>query len=195
MNEPRPAPLSETEARIIEAAIGTFVRYGAKKTTMADIAEAAGVSRQTVYASFGDKDGIIVACIRHVSEASLAAIRARLGGCATLAEQLTVYFEETVVKSFEMLQEAGDPEDLISGHNQAGKAAIKEAHARQAALIAELLEPYADAIARTGQTPAQLARFVVTVAMDLKYGSEDRSRLDELLYSLRSSVIALTASE
>ena len=112
-----------------------------------------------------------------------------------LSEQLTVYFEETVVKSFEMLQEAGDPEDLISGHNEAGKAAIKEAHARQAALIADLLEPYAEAIARTGQTPAQLARFVVTVAMDLKYGSENRSRLDELLYSLRSSVIALTASE
>ncbi|MDE0381979.1 MAG: hypothetical protein OXI20_22315 [Rhodospirillales bacterium] len=99
------------------------------------------------------------------------------------------------MKSFEMLQEAGDPEDLISGHNQAGKAAIKEAHARQAALIADLLEPYANAIARTGQTPAQLARFVVTVAMDLKYGSESRSSLDELLHSLRSSVIALTASE
>ena len=56
-------------------------------------------------------------------------------------------------------------------------------------------EPYADAIARTGQTPAQLARFVVTVAMDLKYGSKNRSRLDELLHSLRSIVIALTASE
>ncbi len=195
MNEPRPALLSETEARIIEAAIGTFIRYGAKKTTMADIAEAAGVSRQTVYASFGDKDGIIVACIRHISEASLAAIRARLGGCATLAEQLTVYFEETVVKSFEMLQKAGDPEDLISGHNEAGKAAIKEAHTRQAALIADLLEPHATAIARTGQTPAQVARYVVTVAMGLKHGSENRNVLDELLYSLRSSVTALTSSE
>ena len=187
-------PLSETEARIVEAAIGVFVRYGAKKTTMADIAEAAGVSRQTVYASFGDKDGIIVACIRHVSEASLAAIRARLGGCGTLGEGLDVYFEETVVKSFEMLQEAGDPEDLISGHNEAGRAAIEEAHARQAALIAELLEPHADAIARSGQTPAQLARFVVTVAMGLKYGAGDRRALDELLHSLRRSVIALTES-
>ena len=121
MSSVRRIPLTETEARIVEAAIGVFVRYGAKKTTMADIAEAAGISRQTVYASFGDKDGIIVACIRHVSEASLAAIRARLGGCGTLGERLDVYFEETVVKSFEMLQEAGDPEDLISGHNQAGQ--------------------------------------------------------------------------
>ncbi len=186
--------MTATEQKIIEAAIGTFVRYGAKKTAMADIAKAAGVSRQTVYASFGDKDGIIVACIRHVSEASLTAVRAGLGGCGTLGEGLDVYFEETVVKSFEMLQEAGDPEDLISGHNEAGRAAIEEAHARQAALIAELLEPHADAIARSGQTPAQLARFVVTVAMGLKYGAGDRSALDELLHSLRSSVIALTES-
>ncbi len=194
MSSLRRIPLTETEARIVEAAIGIFIRYGAKKTTMADVAEAAGVSRQTVYASFGDKDGIIVACIRHVSEASLAAIRARLGSCGTLGERLDVYFGETVVKSFEMLQEAGDPEDLISGHNQAGKAAIREAHARQAALIAELLEPYADTIARSGQTPAQLARFVVAVAMGLKYGAGDRSALDELLQSLRHSVIALTDS-
>ena len=195
MNSVTPTPLSESEARIIEAAIGVFVRYGAKKTTMADIAEAAGVSRQTVYASFGDKDGIIVACIQQISEASLAAIRARLGGCATLGERLNVYFEETVVKSFEMLQEAGDPEDLISGHNKAGKAAIEAAHAQQAALLAELLEPYTDAIARTGQTPDQLAKFVVTVAMSLKYGPEDRSALDELLHSLSSSVIALSDSK
>ena len=195
MNSSVPTAFSDTEARIIEAAIGVFVRYGAKKTSMADIAEAAGVSRQTVYAAFGDKDGIIVACIRQISDESLATIRARLAGCAALSEQLGVYFEETVVKSFEMLLEAGDPEDLISGHNKAGKAAIKEAHSRQVALVAELLEPYANAIVSTGQTTDQLAKFVVTVAMALKYGPEDRGELDQLLRTLRSSVIALAESK
>lgn len=195
MNSPVPTTFSETEARIIEAAIGVFVRYGAKKASMADIAEAAGVSRQTIYAAFGDKDGIIVACIRQISEESFATIRARLAGCATLSEQLGVYLEETVVKSFEMLLEAGDPEDLISGHNKAGKEAIKEAHSRQVSLVAELLEPYANAIVSTGQTTDQLAKFIVTVAMALKYGPENRGELDELLQTLLSGVIALAGSE
>ena len=71
---------------------------------MADVAEAAGTSRQAVYASFGDRDGIILACIRHVSEPSLEAVRTRLGGHGTFGERLDVSFEETVAKSFEMLQ-------------------------------------------------------------------------------------------
>ena len=192
MSNADPTSLSDTEIRIVEAAIGVFVRYGANKTSMADIANAAGVSRQTIYASFGDKDGIIVACIRRISDESLATIRERLKTTETLSQQLIVYFEETVVKSFEMLLEAGDPEDLIAGHNKAGKAAIKESHAQQVALVAEFLEPYAAAIANADQTTDKLAKFVVTVAMGLKYGPEERKELDELLHSLRCSVIALT---
>ena len=192
MEDHRQAGASGTERAIIEAAIGVFLRFGAKKTTMADIAEAAGVSRQTVYATFGDKDGVIVGCIRHISAASLTAIRTRLVGCEGLGARLNVYFEETVVKSFEMLKTSGDPEDLISGHNKAGKAAIEESHARQAALVAEILLEREAALMRRGHTPETVANFIVTVAMGLKYGLDSREALDARLAVLTDSILALT---
>ena len=187
--------MTETEEQILEAAVTTFVRFGAKKTTMTDIAEAADVSRQTVYALFGDKDGVIVAAIRYVTDRSLAAARARLAGASSLSEQLDIYFAETVTKSFELLQTAGDAEDLISGHNQAGKEEIGRSHQRHKALVTELLAPYEDTIARTEQSHAALANYVVTVAMAIKYGAADREEFESLLSSLKASVLCLTKDE
>ncbi len=183
--------MNETEQTVIEAAIGAFVRYGAKKTTMADIAEAADVSRQTVYALFGDKDGIIVASIRYVTDRSLAAARTRLQGATSLSAKLDVYFAETVTKSFELLQTSGDAEDLISGHNKAGKAEIERSHQRHKALVSEIMAPHESAIAKSGQSPIELANYVVTVAMALKYGAKDRLEFDSLLMSLKTSILCV----
>lgn len=43
-------------AQILDAALPVFVRYGFKKTSMADIAQAAGISRASLYLSFSNKE-------------------------------------------------------------------------------------------------------------------------------------------
>ena len=45
-----------TAARIREAALDLFSRFGFERVTMADIADAAGVSQATLHHHFGDKD-------------------------------------------------------------------------------------------------------------------------------------------
>lgn len=185
--------MTDTEAKIIGAAIRTFVRYGAKKTSMADIAAEAGVSRQTLYDQFGGKDDLIVASIRFITAQNLAAVRERLDGCAALAEQLDAYFEETIVKSFELLQSSGDAEDLISGHNEAGKTAIEESHKLHEELIAELFEQCATQIEANGQSVEQLAHFFVTTAMGFKASAASRSDLDGLIGSLKTAVDAIVS--
>ncbi|MEM7124635.1 MAG: TetR/AcrR family transcriptional regulator [Pseudomonadota bacterium] len=186
--------MTETEEKIIKAAIAVFVRFGAKKTTMADIAETAEVSRQTVYALFGDKDGMIVASIRYVTDRSLSAARSKLAGAPSLSEQLDIYFAETVTKSFELLQTSGDADDLISGHNKAGKAEIERSHQRHKELVSELLAPHDAAFMKAGQSYLELSNYVVTVAMALKYGAADRAEFDALLLSLKNSVLCLAGS-
>lgn len=43
---------------ILDAALPVFVRYGFRKTTMADIARAAGISRASLYLSFSSKEDV-----------------------------------------------------------------------------------------------------------------------------------------
>ena len=183
--------MGDTEEKIVEAAIRTFVRFGARKTAMADIAEAAGVSRQTLYATFGGKDELIVASIRTVTERSLAEVRDGLKGCSTLSERLDVYLGGTVVKSFELLQSSGDAEDLISGHNQAGRSEIARSHERHEVLLAEILAPNADRIDASGHSVQQLAHFIVTVGMGFKHGAANREDLDGLCRTLKNAVLAI----
>lgn len=191
MTQPDAKAMTETEERILNAAIQTFVRYGVRKASMNDIAQAAGVSRQTLYDAFGGKDGLIRASIRIVTDRNLARVRQRLDGITALSEQLDIYFEETVVKSFELLQTAGDMEDLISGHNEAGREEIALSHARHEALIAELLTPHAAALSARGLTAKTQAHFLVTTVMGFKYGAKSSEDLDDLLMALKATILCV----
>lgn len=189
---PMPAP-TETKERILNAAIRTFLRYGARKTSMNDIAKAAGVSRQTLYDLFGGKEDLIRASTRSITDQKLAAVRARLEGNMRLPDLLDVYFAQTVVESFEILHASGDAEDLIAGYHEAGKDEIARSHVRHADLVEELLAPYAPRLSKHGLTPRHQAEFIVTVTMGLKTGVETRDDLDRVLATLKANCLAVTA--
>ena len=52
------------QAQLLETALTVFLRHGFRKTSMEDIAQAAGISRQGIYLHFKDKDAIFSASIR-----------------------------------------------------------------------------------------------------------------------------------
>jgi AcrR family transcriptional regulator len=54
-------PASSTRRTIIESAHALVRRYGPRRVTVEDVARAAGVSRPTIYAHFGDKQGLLQA--------------------------------------------------------------------------------------------------------------------------------------
>lgn len=53
----------DTSARILDAALDRFTTFGVRRTTMDDIASAAGVGRATVYRRFAGRDDIVRAVI------------------------------------------------------------------------------------------------------------------------------------
>lgn len=53
------------QAPILEAALGVFLRYGYKKTSMDDVAHAAGISRQGLYLHFRAKEALFKAMVTH----------------------------------------------------------------------------------------------------------------------------------
>ena len=186
--------MTSTKDRIVDAAIATFIRYGARKTAMTDIADTAGVSRQTLYDQFGSKDDLVAAAISRNTDLVLARIAERLPDRHGLAERLDVYLVETVVRAFERLQTSEDVEDLISGHNDAGRAAIRKSHQRHTKFVVELLSPYSEQIKRTGQSAKHLAAFLVRSAMNLKH-CENKRELNAMLETLKISVLLAAAPE
>lgn len=60
----RQAAARARRERVLSAARGLFLRQGFAPTTIAAVAEAAGVSAETVYKSFGGKTGLVEALYR-----------------------------------------------------------------------------------------------------------------------------------
>src|SRR5664280_2692707 len=75
----RPSPVDEREA-ILDAAASCYLRLGVGKTTAADIAREAGISRATLYRRHGSHEAIFLAVLTRESEEMAAAARVRLAG-------------------------------------------------------------------------------------------------------------------
>lgn len=64
----------EKRARLIETAIDTISRYGIKKTTLEDIAKAAGMATTSMYYYFHNKNELLRAALSSVIDAMLAEV-------------------------------------------------------------------------------------------------------------------------
>lgn len=62
---------------VLEAAIGVFARYGFRKSSMDEVARAAGVSRQGLYLHFADKEELFRTAVAYKLQAQLTAARRR----------------------------------------------------------------------------------------------------------------------
>jgi len=188
-----PGRVSETEMKVVEAAIQQFLRFGARKTSMSDIASQAGVSRQTLYDLFGGKDALIRASIAWVTEQSLDRINQRLISCRDLGERLEVILQETVANTTDTAQPSVALYEIIGGHNESGAQAVEEANNRMRELVQRLLTEHSAKHNVTapadGPGPAQLANLVVTVATSLRRVKNIQERT-ELMTSLKYCVLA-----
>lgn len=74
--------------RVLEAALILFARHGFKRTSMADIARAAGMARATLYLHFKDKGQVFQALATQLVDDALDRARQAWRGQASLAENL-----------------------------------------------------------------------------------------------------------
>lgn len=92
--------------RIIEGARTCFERYGIQKTTIEDIAKAAGVSRPTVYKHFPSKHQIV----EQISLAEMAKVHETMR--ARMTRQSS--FADTVTEAVLLSVEAGSENPYVS---------------------------------------------------------------------------------
>jgi AcrR family transcriptional regulator len=71
---PRSEPVEVQRRRILDIARTEFSEHGYEATTVADVAQKAGVSRAVVYEAVGDKEALLLAVAAELSDELIAAI-------------------------------------------------------------------------------------------------------------------------
>lgn len=92
MRTPDPIKSDIVRDEILRAAMGLFRAYGLDKTTMEDIAEAAGKGKSTLYYYFKTKEDVFYAVASLERGSAFREIEKAVNACKTAADRVRVLF-------------------------------------------------------------------------------------------------------
>lgn len=181
--------MSERKEAIVKAAFQVFSRYGLKRATMNDIAEEAGVTRQTLYNVFANKDELLRATIRLHADRSIATIEARCAGLCDLGDKLDVVFDRLVVVPWVLVHATPHGDEILSGVRDVARQEVALADSRCGAMLEAMLAPCAENLSTAGMTVSQLCDLIQRSWYGIRHKARDRDHLDTLLKSLKALVL------
>ncbi len=111
-------PVTATRERILPAAYARFAGYGFRRTSMEDIAAAAGVSRAALYLQFRNKEAIFRSLSEELHARALAEATAALAGDAPLAERLRAGIEARSLRFVEIAYGSPHGAELLDESNR-----------------------------------------------------------------------------
>jgi AcrR family transcriptional regulator len=134
--------LESKEAKILASASRLFERFGPKKTTIDDIARAAGLGKGTIYLYFKSKDEIFLTVVRHEMAGLLAKVRAALAEGGSCEECLRRYMSVRFGHLEEVLARFGKRVDIVQdSHEQPGMERLRNDYVRaEADLVRGMIE-------------------------------------------------------
>jgi AcrR family transcriptional regulator len=161
---------------LLEASIGVFARFGYRKTSMSDVARAAGFSRQGVYFYYANKDDLFKATVHH-------SFASRLDCVSEILEDQSLPIETKLVRALdewegryvetlgeEAIDLIGASIELASSIMQQHNTLLERKFARALSAEPALVSAY-----RAGSvSPVQVARMLLAAAQVFKSKTSDR---------------------
>lgn len=181
MTETKPRPDAARAQQITEAASELFIRYGLARTTMGDIAAAAGISRPTLYASFPQKQDVFGAVIELMVSQKLAVLLSETAAYPALADRLAHVCTSWAMDGFDLVRANPDAKDMFD----ISFAPVRASHAAFAAMLGEIL-------AEAGTSEPELSGELMVAAIR---GFKDLARDRDHLQSLIARLCALVAAD
>ena len=166
----RRAPGSPQRETILMAATATFLRYGFKKTSMDDVAQAAGVSRQGLYLYFDTKDLLFREALQYLVSHMISTARSVAeDGNLSLKDRLLGVFEAVHGSAFQ----SASPEhafELLQSAQSADGALLVQLDRDLMGIVAALLAEAgaADRWEEAGVTVAELSEQLLMSAKGIK---------------------------
>ncbi len=172
------------DEQISLATMRVVSKFGMKKTTMADIADEAGISRQTLYNAYPNKEAVIQAATKFVLLRDLENVKTAWADASTIAEKLDIYFQLGPVSWYESISALPDAAEILEGMSAMVEPAMEEAHEAWIAALAGLFQEKLAA-----EKAKDLADFVFVTAKNAKFSAKSREQLMGRLALLKEMVL------
>ena len=175
MQTPEAEPTDARQAAVLDAAVGVFARYGYRKTSMDEVARAAGVSRQGLYLQFANKEELFRKTVEHLLNSHLKAAVAALSRREDSLELRLIAACDAWSGRF-IGSLGADAADLMCASTSLAGATLTYYQTQfELALTRAIAEsPLNDFCTTAGMCPAELARALHATARGFKQRSASR---------------------
>jgi AcrR family transcriptional regulator len=171
----------EKTEHVIAAARKVFLRYGYRRVTMGDLAEAAQMSRPALYLVFPSKEQIFTEVASRSLAENFDEIRKGIPRFKTVEEKLAFAFEVWSVRGFELMQTSPDAADLLESSYEFAAEVTTTAAADFEGLLADQLEPLLRKQTSLKLSPLSIARILRTSAHGFKSAAKNSADLRQLI--------------
>ena len=171
----------EKTEHVIAAARKVFLRYGYRRVTMGDLAEAAQMSRPALYLVFPSKEQIFTEVVTRSLAENIDEIRKGIPRFKTVEEKLAFAFEVWSVRGFELMRTSPDAADLLESSYEFAAEVTTKAAADFEGLLAELLEPLLRRRAALKLSPLHIARILRTSVHGFKSEATNSADLRQMI--------------
>lgn len=183
--------MTDKQTAILDAAWTVFLRYGYRRVTMADLAQAASMSRPALYLVFANKDELFRALVERFCARTLTRIHDECRETSGLAEQLTLAFELWVVEPYLLIMQSPDARDLVEVGQGVASEVIQQACAAFESGLLAILQRECPVAPANGPSLAEIARILARSAHGFKFSAET---VDDLRAMIRGQLaLALIA--
>jgi AcrR family transcriptional regulator len=179
----------EKRSELLDAAFLVFARYGYRKTSMDEVARAAGLSRQGLYFHFASKQALFKATVIHAYERSLNGMRNALADPSSpIEDRLLQAFDALGGQYVEILNDTPYLAELAETTKKLVGTIESEYHNRSVDEIADAIERAGgiSAFEPFGQTIHDVASTLIATSRGLKHSNPTRSAyLDAMKTAIR----------
>jgi AcrR family transcriptional regulator len=173
--------------RILEAARARLVQFGIRRTSLDDIATAAGVGRATLFRRFPNRDALMLAIVAREARCAVASVDAQITSIED-PEELLVVGALAVIREItgnELLQGllATDPEQMLPLLTGKGNPILAIGTAYMAGQLQRMAAQGASLAGEPAVTSELLARLALSIALNPEgvVPLDDEQRMEQIV--------------
>ena len=183
----------DKRGRILDAALAKFSAYGVARTSMADVAEGAGMSRPALYQYYANKDDIFRAMLERILNTAADRAIAELDRPGAFADQLDGFLQRWYGDLGEQFHDSQHGADLVEAKAGHAKPVADAANARVRRALVDRISGALGA-PRTRADVVDTVDLIMLSPAGFKYDSPTVPKLRRRLSALARTIAATTVA-
>jgi AcrR family transcriptional regulator len=181
----------EKRYRILAAALEVFFKYGYKRVSMNEIAQAAGISRPGLYLYFSSKEEVFRAAILQYADGLIEEIAKGLHSQKTIEEKVRYAFEVWTVQRFDLSLQSPEAREISDSSYAFARAALDQSYEKFESELASILRGHVKSSGNKKALSAEKMAHILTSAVrGFKLVAKSATELRKLIQDLLGIILA-----